>query len=105
MLDPAQQFDKIVDAFADDPAVTRSERRGFARGGLMRDGKLFATLRGDALLLKLPSERVAELIAAGAGLPFDANKGRPMKEWVTVRAAPAADWVALAHEAARFVGA
>jgi hypothetical protein len=104
VLDPIQQFDEVVNAFADDPAVTRSDRRGFARGGLMRDGKLFATLRGDALLLKLPSPRVAELIATGAGLPFDANKGQPMKEWITVRAAPGVDWLALSREAARFAG-
>ncbi|RAK61852.1 hypothetical protein DJ021_15805 [Phenylobacterium hankyongense] len=59
-------------------------------------------MRGETLLLKLPAARVAELIAAGVGSPFDANKGRPMKEWVTVGAE--AGWLALAREAAAFVG-
>jgi hypothetical protein len=67
----------------------------------MRNGKLFARLRGDALLLKLPAGRVAHLIAAGQGAAFDANKGKPMKEWVLANAL--ADWPALAREAAAFV--
>jgi hypothetical protein len=45
---------------------------------------------------------VAGLIASGEGGPFDANKGRPMKEWVLARMN--ADWDALAREAMAFVG-
>jgi hypothetical protein len=99
---PQARFAEIVAAFSGDPAVIQPERRGFARGGLMRDGKLFAVLRGDELLLKLPTNRVAQLISSGHGSPFDANKGKPMKEWVTARMT--ADWPALAREAFDFVG-
>jgi hypothetical protein len=53
--------------------------------------------------VKLPRERVAELTEGGSGEPFDAGKGRPMKEWVTPRA-PAGAWIELARQARRFVG-
>jgi hypothetical protein len=102
-LSPRARFDVLAAAFSEDPAVTRPERRGFAQGGLMRHGKLFATLRGEDLLLKLPAERVAQLIAAGLGAPFDANKGKPMKEWVLAQMS--ADWEALSREAAEFASA
>jgi hypothetical protein len=98
---PEARFLALASAMLQDEAVTQPERRGFARGGLMRHSKLFATLRGDALLLKLPAGRVAQLIASGHGTAFDANKGRPMKEWVLANRE--ADWEGLAREAAAFV--
>lgn len=102
MISPADRFGALASALLDEPRVTLSESRGFARGSLMVDGKLFAAVRGEVLLLKLPAERVAALIASGAGAPFDANKGKPMKEWVLAKTT--ADWEALAREAILFVG-
>jgi hypothetical protein len=67
------------------------------------NGKIFAMLgRGSALVVKLPKERVDELVNAGHGKHFDPGHGRLMKEWVAVEAG-AAPWVALAEEAHRFV--
>jgi hypothetical protein len=102
MTSAIERFEALAEALLGDPAVTRPERRGFAQGGLMKDGKLFATLRGDQLLLKLPAARVAVLVASAHGASFDANKGKPMKEWVL--AGMTADWDVLAREAAAFVG-
>lgn len=83
-------------------------RRGFGTDALTVEGRIFAMVSHDRLVLKLPSSRVAELIAAGAGLAFDAGKGRPMKEWVVVagRLADSNQQIrALADEALRFVAA
>jgi hypothetical protein len=102
MTSPADRFGALASALLGEPGVILSESRGFSRDSLMVKGKLFAALRGEVLMLKLPAERVAGLIASGQGAPFDANKGRPMKEWVLARMN--ADWDALAREAMAFVG-
>ena len=56
------------------------------------------------LVLKLPAQRVADLVGSGAGGSYDAGKGRPMKEWVSFDAAKQDDWLRLATEALKFVG-
>jgi hypothetical protein len=58
----------------------------------------------ERLVLKLPARRVAELIGTGQGHPFDAGKGRPMKEWVALDPAGRDGWLDLASEALAFVG-
>jgi TfoX/Sxy family transcriptional regulator of competence genes len=80
-----------------------SGRRGFGSDALLVDGRIFAMVREDHLILKLPRERVTELLASGEGAPFDAGKGRPMKEWVMVSPTSDAQWLSLAKEARAFV--
>ena len=62
-------------------------------------------LSGGSLVVKLPQHRVAGLIAAGDGAPFDAGKGKPMKEWLAVDPAKHDLWEALSREALEFVRA
>lgn len=60
---------------------------GFGRSeGLRVRGKIFAIFMGSELVVKLPRDRVDELCSSGAGHRFDANRGRPMKEWVVLHA-------------------
>jgi hypothetical protein len=67
------------------------------------NGKIFAMLgRGSSLVVKLPRERVDELVRAGKGQHFDPGHGRLMKEWVAVEVG-SAPWVALAEEAHGYV--
>ncbi|MBW8803583.1 MAG: hypothetical protein AUG49_03475 [Catenulispora sp. 13_1_20CM_3_70_7] len=85
---------------------TEPGARGFGRGGLKVNGKLFAMVSQDRLVLKLPSERVDQLSADGAGDRFDPRKnGVEMREWLVVDPDSDVDWERLAEEARVFVGA
>jgi hypothetical protein len=73
---------------------------GFGAGtGLRLDGRIFAmTVRGT-LVVKLPAERVATLVATGTGRPFETAPGRRMREWLSVPTDREAAWPALVAEA------
>jgi hypothetical protein len=102
VFSPEEHYAAIAAALVKAKGVTISSRRGFGQGGLMIHGKLFAVLRGATLLLKLPADRVAELIASKEGGAFDAGKGKPMREWVTIGPHAHAKWLQLAREALQF---
>jgi hypothetical protein len=103
---PAHQFEQLVDAFVRRPGVTGpgGDRRRFGSSVLKVNGSIFAMLTRDELVLKLPRARVRELISEGAGRPFDAGKGTPMKEWVVVADPDLDGWRELTEEALAFVG-
>jgi hypothetical protein len=60
-------------------------------------------LAQERLVVKLPAARVDVLVAAGEGVRFDANKGVPMREWLSVDPDSALSWQELASEAFAFV--
>jgi len=100
-----ERFAEVVAALLDHPDVTPPSATGreFGSNALKVKGKIFAMLvRGD-LVVKLPAARVATLIANGQGGPFDAGKGKPMQEWLTVPTESSLNWLDLAQEALRFV--
>jgi hypothetical protein len=102
-----ERFQRLVAAFAHRPGVTvpaGTGGRGFGSAGLRVDGAIFAMLSRGCLVVKLPRDRVVELIATGTGRPFDAGKGRPLKEWVALAGADHHSWLSLAEEAFAFVG-
>ena len=76
---------------------------GFGSGALKVAGRIFVMCPREHLVVKLPAARVAELVAEGVGVPFDANKGRPMREWLTVTDDSQQTWLRLAREAYEFV--
>ena len=77
--------------------------RGFGSAALKINNKIFAMLADDRLVVKLPRARVAELIETGHAQPFDAGKGKPMREWV-VLTGDETECRALVVEAQAFVG-
>jgi hypothetical protein len=76
--------------------------RRFGAQALRRDGRIFAMLAHGCLVVKLPRARVDELVVAGAGVRFDANKGTPMKEWFVLSDDSGMAWSDLAREALAF---
>jgi hypothetical protein len=101
------RFEDLVTEFNDVDGVTLPRAgAGFGRSALRYRGKIFAMFVRGALVVKLPADRVAVLVAAGHGAHFDANKGTPMREWFAANpdAAPdsATNWSDLAAEALAF---
>ena len=81
-----------------------TEGKGFGSSGQLKvEGRIFAMLVRDRLVLKLPRSRVVELVGAGEGTHFDAGKGKPMREWFVLSATSPRPWLPLAQEALRFV--
>jgi TfoX/Sxy family transcriptional regulator of competence genes len=104
---PEERFTALADEFRASPGVAvpgEQGRRGFGSSALKVNGSIFAMIAGGRLVVKLPHDRVTALIGSGAGAPFDAGKGRAMKEWLTVTADDEGSWLALAREALDFVG-
>ncbi len=75
-------------------------------GRCLRVGKEFLALVdyiGAGLVVKLPRERVAELILQDKGKPFGPS-GRTFKEWLSVPSPDRDQWRTLLHEGVEFVG-
>jgi hypothetical protein len=99
------RFEDLVTEFNDVEGVTPPRGgAGFGRSALRYRGKIFAMFVRGALVVKLPADRVTALVAVGHGAHFDANKGAPMREWLTADPDPdsATSWSDLAAEALAF---
>ena len=78
---------------------------GFGRSaGLRIEKKIYAMLVNGELVVKLPRDRVDELVGADVGRRFEPGTGRVMKEWLSVPAGASRRWRALVREAKDFVG-
>lgn len=109
--DPEERYAAIVAALRDAPDVTHSpdqagsSKRFGSAGELKVGGKIFAMLSSSSrLVVKLPRQRVDQLVAAGQGERFDPGHGRVMREWLSLDPALDDDWLTLAREALEFVG-
>jgi hypothetical protein len=103
----ARTPEQIWSPIAKEQLATRGVTAGTGFGkteGLRISGKIFAMLVGEELVVKLPRDRVDELVDSGAASRFDAGKGRPMKEWASVSPSASRRWKALVDEARGFVG-
>jgi len=97
-------FRKVVEAFANDGRVTVGEGKGFGKGALKIEGKIFAMISSKGeFVVKLPAKRADELVKTGEGSYFDLGHGRLMKQWVVLPLGKIS-WVEIAKEAHRFVG-
>ena len=94
---PDAAFDAIAAALLPQPDI--EEGTGFgANPGLRTGGHIFAMLVRGELVVKLPADRCAELVAAGSAELFEVGRRR-MREWVRIREVDEARWRQLAHDA------
>jgi hypothetical protein len=101
-MDAQEQYDELATEWLGRPGVSLG--RSLRNETLTVGGKIFAFLKDERLVVKLPAARVAALLAEGAGVPFESG-GRRMKEWVAVPAAThPGHWRELMAEANGYVG-
>ena len=103
----AARWEALIAAMlADGQATYGNEggpQRAFGSTSLKTDGKIFAMLVKDRLVVKLPAARVNELAEAGVGERFDPGHGRIQKEWLSVFSDDPDECRALASESEAFV--
>jgi hypothetical protein len=98
-----ERFEDLVTVLlAVDGVTPPGTGRGFGAGAVRFHNKIFAMLVRGRLVVKLPAARVDALVAAGEGDRFDANKGTPMREWLSLAPSSSLEWSLLAGEALDF---
>ena len=100
------RFSAIATLLAKEPGVTLGSqaKKGFGASALQVNGKIFAMIDSKGcFVVKIPKARVDALENSGTGKRFDAGKGRPMKEWLSLDLKSEKSWLALAREAMGFV--
>jgi len=105
-MDHQERFEELADKFAGRPASCRQTTA--VPGGSDRQpsrSSIFAMLSGaGGFIVKLPEARVQSLVAEGQGVQWDANKGKPMREWIQISSTDPDVWLGLADEAFAYVG-
>jgi hypothetical protein len=95
-------FEAVVTRLLEEPGTDLATT--FRSPGVRLNGKIVAMHVRGHLVVKLPAERCAALVAGGAGRPFESGR-RVMREWVTIERVDADAWVAYAEEALAFAQA
>jgi hypothetical protein len=79
-------------------------KKGFGSSALRIDGKMFVLLSSkNEFVVKLPKERVDELVTSGEDVRFDPRRnGKVMKEWLVVNSISESKWLSMAKESMDF---
>ncbi len=95
-------FWEVAESYLEKESIEKSTMMGFPC--LRVNGDFFASCdrRSGDLVIKLPKERVQELIDSGVGKDFAPN-GRKFKEWLAVELREDKLWDELMDEALEFV--
>ena len=106
-IDRAARWEHLVaDILATGTATYGNEdgpKRAFGATSLKTDGRIFAMLVKDRLVVKLPASRVTQLVEDGAGERFDPGHGRIQREWLSVFTDDPEAWRSLATESEAYV--
>ena len=99
-MTPEDRFEELVgEMITVDGVSPPAGGRRFGAQALRFHGRIVAMLVDGCLVVKLPRPRVDDLVAAGAGVRFDAHRGTPMKEWFVLAPESPMAWPALTREA------
>src|SRR3954469_7533699 len=87
-------YDELTDDLLYDPAIGRATMMGYPCVRLA--GKFVASYddKAGGLVVKLPHDRVVQLVEDGSGDPF-APAGRTFREWVSVSIVDRTQWQTL----------
>jgi hypothetical protein len=102
MPEASDVFDDLAADYAGCPGVAVG--RVWHHDGLKVDGKIFAMVVRERLVIKVPAPDAAALVEAGDGVAFEPRPGRKMREWVVLEAVDAEVWRPLVAAAYRYVG-
>jgi hypothetical protein len=99
--DARDLYDELTDDLLYDPAIGRATMMGYPCVRLA--GRFLASYddKAASLVVKLPRERVTELVETGTGDPF-APAGKVFREWVAIPTVDRELWRTLLNEAAAF---
>jgi hypothetical protein len=98
---PERTFSAVAAALLREGDV--DEGTGFGTNpGLRPSGKVFAMLVGSELVVKLPADRCAEMVAAGSARVFEVGRRR-MREWVRIADVDETTWRTLTQQARSYV--
>jgi hypothetical protein len=99
--DARDLYDELTDDLLYDPAIGRATMMGYPCVRLA--GRFLASYDDESrsLVVKLPRERVTELVEEGRGDPF-APAGKVFREWVSIPTVDRALWQAVLAEAVDF---
>jgi hypothetical protein len=94
-------YDTLTDDLLYDPAIGRATMMGYPCVRLA--GRFLASYddKAGSLVVKVPHDRVAELVENGSGDPF-APAGRVFREWVSIPTVDYTLWHTLLAEAVDF---
>lgn len=102
ITDDAVFWELIEELQLEDPRVEEGTIMGGRCARVAGEFLALVSFQGSGLVVKLPRERVQELIGQGIGQPF-APAGRVFKEWVSVPKRDRRRWRALLREGIAFV--
>lgn len=99
--DARDLYDELTDDLIYDPAIGRATMMGFPCVRLAGTYVASYDDKSRCLVVKLPRERVTELVDIGQGQPF-APAGKVFREWVAIPPADQSLWQTALAEAVDF---
>ena len=101
-MDAAELFWAIADELTEHPAIEEGTMMGTRCLRVNGDFLAMVYHKTDSLIVKLPADRVTELVDAGVSEPFAPN-GRVFKEWTSVPDRNETLWRQLLTEGKQFL--